>query len=79
MHRHCIPAATGCDSTGLLNLLKVLSCLYAVLANRVKQDLYAAMSAKQSTLQLLQEREQQLTAVSSAATASKQQLEHLQR
>lgn len=55
-------------------------CRFAFLPHhRVKQDLYAAMSAKQSALQLLQEREQQLSAVSSTANTCKQQLEHLQR
>lgn len=46
---------------------------------RVKQDLYAAMSAKQSALQLLQEREQQLSAVSTTAHSCRQQLDELQR
>jgi hypothetical protein len=49
------------------------------MACRVKQDLYAALSAKQSALQLLQEREQQLSAVSTTANTCKQQLEQLQR
>lgn len=58
-----------------------LGCyLHAVcFTHRMKQDLYGAMSAKQSALQLLQEREQQLSAVSSTANTCKQQLEHLQR
>jgi hypothetical protein len=37
------------------------------------------MSAKQSVMQLLQDREQQLAAVSSTAISCKQQLEQLQR
>lgn len=75
----------GCHiiNIGLCRHVCVLWICLAVVAflphHRVKQDLYAAMSAKQSALQLLQEREQQLSAVSSTANTCKQQLEHLQR
>jgi hypothetical protein len=62
---------TICDACPALTTL----CM----ACRVKQDLYAALSAKQSALQLLQEREQQLSAVSTTANTCKQQLEQLQR
>ena len=46
---------------------------------RVKQDLYATMNSKQAALQLLQDREQQLSALSATANTFKQQLEDLQR
>jgi chromosome segregation ATPase len=46
---------------------------------RVQHELFAAATSKQAALQLLQEREQQLTAVSGAASSMKQQLEEHQR